>query len=584
MVYCIARGLLLFCFTVSLAVLSGKLDAADIEITGISDKRVLHNVRAHVESIARPTLSYQFDQYQLQLVQQSQNALEVFGYYHAQITSSAATKTGDTQDWLVAVMLGQVTRIRQLSVQIEGEGKAQPEIQGLLDSLPIKTGQPIEHGAYESTKKQLHSLALSLGYFDFEFIENRIQVIGSLKVADITLTINSGPRYRFGDLKFDKDTKARSLVTQLLPFKVGDFYQASVVTLFSQQLKQTPYFSHVLVRPLFAQSANNAVPIGLVLTHKPTDNFDIGAGLSSDEGPRFTGKWERPWVNTKGHALGAEVFLSAPEQYASLDYRIPLEDALKNYLGLQLGAQYQDNNDTVSDKVSISATRHWTSHRSDWQRSAFVRLEQETFTQGLQAQQTTLLLTPGASISRLRSKGGLDVYWGDRQTISAEFARETLFSDIDYVRLTVQSKWLRSFDKHRFLWRLELGGIDSSDFTQVPASLRYFTGGDQSIRGFSYESISPFELDANGDRELTGGRYLAVASMEYSYPVANKWRAAVFLDAGNAADKLSDEISVGTGLGANWLSPIGPVRFYLARGHNQFESAWRIHFSLGPGL
>jgi translocation and assembly module TamA len=565
-----------------------EVHAAEVDIKGIDNDRVLNNVRAHIESLDIPTANYQFGQYQENLQLKVAAATQVFGYYHATtavtppnaIYGSLATN----KNWRLQIELGPLTLVRQLSIKIEGQGLEDKAIQTLLSSLRLKQGQPLEHSVYENAKNALQSLALSRGYFDFEFEQSNIKVFESLNVADITIHIQSGIRYKFGNLRIANDTRSQTLAKRLAPFKAGDLYQASQLGLLNQRLRQTQYFRHVIVRPLVASSVDYAVPIDVILTHKPRDNFDVGMGGASDVGPRFTGKWQRPWVNDSGHSAGAQIYVSSPEQYVSFDYKVPLEDAIHNYLSYQAGYQAQNDNDTSSYKWSISASRHWTVENSDWQRSAFLRLEQETFIQGLEAEQTTRLLTPGFTLSRLRSKGGLDINWGDKQTITTEFASESLLSDINMLRVTAASKWVRSAGQHRFLWRAELGGIVTNDFEQVPSSLRFFTGGDQSVRGFDYKTLSPFEFDSDGERELTGGQYLAVASVEYSYHVAENWRAAAFVDVGNASEKLFNDTAFGFGLGAIWNSPIGPVRFYLAKGKSDFGETRYVHISMGPAL
>lgn len=565
-----------------------EVHGTEIDIRGIEDNRVLKNVRAHIESLDIPNANYQFGAYQDSLRLKVEKATQVFGYYHATTLATPPngqlSGTANNKKWILQVDLGQRTLVRQISIKIDGQGAEDKTIQTLLSSFKFKQGKPLEHADYENAKIELRSLALSRGYFDFEFEQSNIKVFESLNAADITLHINSGQRYKFADLRFGKDTRSQQLAKSLAPFKTGDLYLASQLGLLNQRLKQTQYFRHVIVRPLVAEAVDSAVPIEVILTHKPRDNFDVGLGGASDIGPRFTGKWKRPWVNKSGHSIGGEVFVSAPEQYVSVNYKVPLEDAIQNYLSYQAGYQAQNENDTSSHKWSISATRHWTVEHSDWQRSAFVRLEQETFSQGLEPEQTTRLLTPGLTLSRLRSKGGLDIFWGDKQTITTEFASDSLLSDINLVRLTAASKWVRSVDEHRFSWRAELGGIVSNDFDQVPSSLRYFSGGDQSVRGFDYKTLSPFELDSDGERELIGGQYLAVASVEYSYPIAENWRAAAFVDAGNASEELFKDPAIGVGFGAIWNSPIGPVRLYLAKGKSNFGETRYLHISMGPSL
>jgi translocation and assembly module TamA len=566
-----------------------EVHAVQVNIKGIENGRVLKNIIAHTESLDIPTASYQFAQYQENLQLKVQTASQVFGYYHVttQITPPSDTSdnlAANNKNWVLQIELGPITLIRQVSIKIKGQGAQDAEIQTLVSSFKFKQGKPLEHSVYESAKNALQNLALSRGYFNFEFEQSNIKVFESLNVADITLHIKSGLRYKFGELRFGKNIRSQTLAKSLTPFKTGDLYQASQLGLFNQRLKQTQYFRHVIVRPLVKKAMNSVVPIDVILTHKPRDNFDVGVGVSSDVGPRFTGKWKRPWVNEDGHSVGAEAYFSSPEQYVSVNYRVPLEDAIQNYLSYQAGYQAQNDNDTSSNKWSISATRHWTEVDSDWQRSAFVRLEQETFTQGLEREKITRLLTPGFTLSRLRSKGGLDISWGDKQTITSEFASESLLSDINLFRITAASKWVRSVDQHRFLWRAELGGIITSDFDQVPSSLRFFTGGDQSVRGFDYNTLSPFELNSEGGRSLTGGQFLAVASIEYSYPVTENWRGAAFVDAGNASKDLFKDNAIGIGLGAIWSSPIGPVRLYLAKGKSEFGSTRYLHISMGSSL
>lgn len=567
-----------------LLLMSFNVAASGVDVSGIENDKILENVRAHIDTLDVPSANYQFGQYQENLESKVTAATQAFGYYNVNIVVNPPNPAAKNKNWQLQIVLGPQTLIRNLSIKIEGQGEQDKSIQAQLSAFSLKPGEPLKHWVYESFKTQLQSLALSRGYFDFEFIQSSIQVYESLNAADIILQIQSGTRYQFGELNFGNDERAQALTKSLLPFKTGDFYQASQLGLLNQRLKQTQYFRHVIVRPLVAQAEQYLVPIEVILTHKPRDNFDVGLGVSSDVGPRFTGKWKRPWVNKSGHSIGAEVFFSAPEQYLSMDYKVPLEDAIQNYLSYQAGYQAQNDNDTSSYKWSISATRHWTVENSDWQRSAFLRVEQETFTQGLEAEQTTFLLTPGITLSRLRSRGGLDIDWGDKQTLTTEFASDSLLSDINMFRITAASKWVRSYAQHRFLFRAELGGIVTNDFDQIPSSLRFFTGGDQSVRGFNYKTLSPFKLDAEGERELTGGQYLAVASIEYSYPVAENWRAATFVDTGNASQDLFKDMAVSFGVGAIWNSPIGPVRLYLANGKSNFGTTRYFHISMGPAL
>lgn len=148
------------------------------------------------------------------------------------------------------------------------------------------------------------------------------------------------------------------------------------------------------------------------------------------------------------------------------------------------------------------------------------------------------------------------------------------------------------FKKHRFVTRLDLGiNIASdSDLAKIPPSLRYFAGGDSSIRGYSYQELGPYLDTKTGDdvlREVVGGRYLAVGSIEYQYYITPTWRIAAFVDAGNAYDKGQFKPVIAVGPGLHWLSPVGPIKLDVGFGLNKTDTQnrqWRIHLTMGSVL
>jgi translocation and assembly module TamA len=109
----------------------------------------------------------------------------------------------------------------------------------------------------------------------------------------------------------------------------------------------------------------------------------------------------------------------------------------------------------------------------------------------------------------------------------------------------------------------------------IPSAYLFRTGGDNTIRGYAYESLGVAEGDS-----VVGGRYLGVASIEYVQWVREQWGAAVFYDFGNAVDDLSAWRTVsGYGAGVRWSSPIGALSLDLAYGRATEE--WRVHFNAG---
>lgn len=161
------------------------------------------------------------------------------------------------------------------------------------------------------------------------------------------------------------------------------------------------------------------------------------------------------------------------------------------------------------------------------------------------------------------------------------FSDPTWGSDTRFVKVWGRTKWLRTYaSKHRLIFRAEQGALLWGNLSEIPASQRFFTGGDQTVRGFGYESISP--LDSSG--QLSGALNVSVGSLEYNYQVAPKWRIATFVDTGTATNDYTDQWKIGAGIGGRWLTPVGQLRFDLAFGVSEEQVPYRLHFALGPEL
>jgi len=149
------------------------------------------------------------------------------------------------------------------------------------------------------------------------------------------------------------------------------------------------------------------------------------------------------------------------------------------------------------------------------------------------------------------------------------------------VQLYASAKYIHSLGDLRLLARVESGTTWIDSVEDLPASLRYFTGGDQSIRGYGFRELGPLNDDGT---EVVGGRNLTVGSVEFDYLVRSNWRVAVFADAGNAFNNPDDfDFMRSVGFGVRWLSPVGPIRIDIAHPFNS-DDAFRIHVTMGPDL
>lgn len=346
---------------------------------------------------------------------------------------------------------------------------------------------------------------------------------------------------------------------------------------------------------------NKKVPLYVFVSADKPRDAQIGLGYGTDTGVRATGKVDYNLINRKGYQAGAEVEVSRINKnvtvYSSRPWNHPLNDTLQARLTYEEEVIDQgEGNFDLSTKTLKSTLARNVRSENDWDRSYFVRYrldELETgvddavlddlpvrFTSSRPKQQALLL---GYGMSKTSVDNVANPTQGYRQYYGIEVGADKALSDTDLAIASAGISGIYSFgadNKHQVLGKVNGGYIWADDFYEVPYKLRFFAGGDQSIRGYDYNSLSPLE---NG--YLTGGQILAVGSAEYNYEFKPGFRGALFTDIGNAYDKDFDtETKVGVGVGIRWASPVGMVRVDVAAGVTEDSIPVRLHFFIGSPL
>jgi translocation and assembly module TamA len=218
--------------------------------------------------------------------------------------------------------------------------------------------------------------------------------------------------------------------------------------------------------------------------------------------------------------------------------------------------------------------------RGRWRETLSLIYQHESFEVGLD-QGIADLVIGGANWERTSADNRVFPTRGHRLRFEVQGSPGGALASAGFLQLEASGKVIRSLGAGtRVLVRAEVGRLFTGEFRELPPTIRYFTGGDQSVRGYRYLALGP--LDAAGN--VIGGEALVTASVELDHRVFEKWSVAAFYDAGNALNELSLSLEQGLGAGVRWLSPIGLIRLDGAFAISQADSPFRIHFSIGPDL
>jgi translocation and assembly module TamA len=170
-------------------------------------------------------------------------------------------------------------------------------------------------------------------------------------------------------------------------------------------------------------------------------------------------------------------------------------------------------------------------------------------------------------------------------TVQLRGGLEGAGSDANFLQAYGSARWYRGLgERNRLIVRGEAGHTYTSDLVDMPPSLRFYAGGDRSIRGYEYREVGPRIETDSGDFSV-GGKNVITGSVEFEHYFNDTWGAAAFVDSGSAFNTDSDfELRTGVGIGLRWRSPVGPLRLDIAHGLDDPDSSFQIYLNIGADL
>lgn len=504
-------------------------------------------------------------------------AAQAVGFYQAQFSISF-TETKDCWQALMVVKAGQPVIVTELHVQIEGAAQSDPEFIQLLKNSPLKEGQILRHDHYQSLRDSLLRLASQRGYFDHQLSEHRLEVEPDIYSAKVFLTLNSGPRYRFGEFTLDQDVLYPERALRYLRFSPGDDWDTDLLLESQQALLGSRYFTTARMERGNADPETLQVPATLYLSTRPRRAWMTGVGASTDTGPRVRLGYEDRYLNRQGHRWQVDSELSPMIRSTSGRYEIPLRDPTRDRLVFSTGYRLEETDSSESEKIRLGASLI-SGISNGWMLTRSIDYERENFTVAAQTE-TTELVMPGVQVQKSRGDNPIYPRRGWKLGLSLRGTHPSISSTESFLQSRLWAKAILPIGPSRLLARFDVAQTAVTDVTTLPATVRFFAGGDTSVRGFAYQSLGP--KDAAG--EVIGGRHLAVGGLELDFALSKRWHPAVFVDAGNAFNDPDElDIRYSAGAGIRWRSPLGPIRVDLARPVD-VDRPWRLHLSMGPDL
>ena len=512
--------------------------------------------------------------------QDIRNALQPFGWYNAEIKSELR---GAKPDWtaIYTVDAGPETDVTKLEILVDGPGKDDSSILKVRDHPRIKLGERLKHQSYEDLKTRLMEAANTSGYLDAQFTRHQLRVDGGINQAEIALTLDTGPRWYFGDISIDQDGRlSDAFLRHYLKIAAGEPFDSSKVLATQFAFGDLDYFQSVEIEtPKDKAGEDRRIPVVIHTKPKKPQVYRLGVGSGTDTGPRGLLGVEFRRLNEQGHKLRIDLRPSQHISTAIAEYKIPTgHQPGDNYT---FPVQFLRQDFQGIDERLYSVGVAYNRQLGAWQRRYYLTYANDDYTLPDEPAATSTLLTPGFSLSRTEVNDPIYPRRGWYAFLDVHAASTEVLSDTSFIETLIRLRGVLPLVRGvRLLARVEAGAAFVHAFATLPPSQRFFAGGDDSVRGYSYKSLGP--QDANG--HVIGGKYLSTGSIELNWDVYRNYGLAVFGDAGGADDVPNVHLHYGVGLGLRYRAPFGAIAVDLAHPLDPGAQVVRLHLGVRVGL
>ncbi len=345
------------------------------------------------------------------------------------------------------------------------------------------------------------------------------------------------------------------------------------------QLNNSERFREVIVLAEKEQAQDFKIPVQVLLKPMPRRSLRPGIGYGTDTGARFSLRYRDLNMFHQGHELSSNLFISERLQGLATSYIIPSDKDIRTFTSAQINIQREDITTYNSQLISLELARS-SSFGNQKQGTAYVKFQQEEYTISDQDSSSRYVL-PGIRFSDNHYDNLIRPTSGFRYALDLRGTSQALGSTTQLLQLLTEASHILSLP-----WRLSLATSARANITffsdplsDLPPSLRFFAGGDQSVRGYAYQSLGP--RDASGN--VVGGKHLLTGCVELQRAILEDWAVSVFYNAGNAFDSFTDvTLFQAAGVGVHYFTPVGALNLSVARTDRRGRS--RLSYSFHGGV
>ncbi|MCF8032125.1 MAG: BamA/TamA family outer membrane protein [Desulfarculaceae bacterium] len=491
------------------------------------------------------------------------------GYFSAEVTVKERRQESNKAVHLTFVARqGEPTLVEKTELVWEDDDTRRLWEEDVRELLRLQPGDRFVLDKYEETKRDIDR------YFANQ-ARPANQVLGQVRVypekqrAVILLKLTPGPRYLFGDsLVRGNKSIGRKFILEEATYTRGQPYSYKAMEETQRALLSTGFFSSATLRPLYSEAKGNMVPIVIDVRERDPHSIQLGVGWGTEDLLRVRIQQINRNILGWDETLSLEGKLSAIYTGLVGTLKKPYIFNRRSTLVMRGGIEQRDTEAFINNRLFINPALEYVIN-NDWSWFLGYNVEQDRMRE-LKTQvpdpsfenQTFFISSVPLGIIYDSRDSLLDATKGTYGRLEVETAMTLLGSDLGFIRAEADLRHVLPLPWERWYLAMRAAGgmawaLPGTE--TVPIIRRFFPGGSDSVRGYPYQRLGP--LDSQG-RPL-GGESMALGSVEVRFPVYKELGGVVFMDVGNAWERVEDSfgsLRYTTGVGLRYNTPVGPLR------------------------
>lgn len=518
------------------------------------------------------------------------NLVGTLGYFSPDIRITRESGVNQRLTIAIAIEPGEPSVIGEVKVDFLGDIAQSTDADAINQSESIRrdwrlpAGRTFTQDAWDGAKTQALRDLVGRRYPAGKLDTSRADIDALNRTAGLSLTLDSGPLYRLGQMQVTGVERYDPvLVPRLARLPEGSVYDQRLLVEAQQRLASSGYFdsAYVFVDP---DSDSAAAPVQVQVREAKLQKIILGVGITTDSGPRASVEHTHQRVPGIGWRAATKLQLEKKAPFAQTEWTSIPDEASWRWVALARAERLEDD-ELITRCQRLRFGRTQAGDRID--RSIYLQYDRAQVQGAGLGVNSAAQAGDGSALSA-------NYVWTGRYFDSLPFPSQgyglgfelgggTTLGDNRQPYTRTVGRWLgiKSLERGRIAMRAEGGAVLAKDSAAIPGTQLFRSGGDSTVRGYGYRDIGiPLRNGVIGP-----GRYLAVGSVEWQRPILrgglpSEWEHTLFVDAGAVADKLQDlRPSVGVGTGVRWRSPIGPLQADVAYGIKAKQL--RLHLSVG---